>query len=804
MSTNTLEQLKHAQSSLLSERKPVPQIQDALKQAKDVTQFVRIALGKENRWIFQVGEPECIVSMLSDINRTNKELYDKCRSPEHFNREADRFLKMKNQIKRQVDCIHLSLNQGFYGTEPLGFSPGKAIELSLKKIKSIREGLQKGKWVSLPIDAAVDDAAKTEVEKLYSEAAPLARTLLNNKNIRSYDLPMTIEEVQTVYKFFQSVNQIQCLEKMALESALTKKYTLQISTKNELLDKLSGFEQKLKNINIPTSKNIPKWELELYQISHTDMLLRMYLLRIPFEPLGFFQKHLHNLKEQKENTGIEECLGQFHHNTKQELEYLQLFIETFGSVEGTLREITGILQNLSISFGKIYHNASSQTITSLFLSKVLGLIKGMVEKVGRVADSKTQKLNKLQQTVKDIELFDVPITEGMLYAIDLLEEGKKEMLQYSEKIKDFLKTLSDASDWDSRETYSYLQKVYDENTKLTAAAMVFGSVTQTCVLLKTSIKEVESMWIEIQKLQERKLDSVALYKQTIDLLQSDTVFSEKDLKKSTDQVEELHWILDEMLVQGPEEVKRFVQELSLELEPVGVRIQAHKIRVAAQKEELASEIIKTAPVPLNRKIPSRKSAASSKSRKPSMDSLVKGGQKSIYDPFMPFEMTAINDACKTMISAQGKMIYQVLTNTHTIFTLLNKMENSFKPGEGLENELEQDLSKSKTTQEFLNNFIRFKFLPHGYYSSSNAPFTYNKEKHRFEVPEGVEKQLKLSASSTGSPMEVFRRLIRVLIGLDASKTLGVILPQQILSILEEDFMLNSKDRKIVEDSLHKT
>ena len=127
MSTNTLEQLKHAKSSLLAERLPVSQIQGALKQAKRITKFVHIALAKENRWIFQAGEPECIVSMLGDINRINKELYEKCRSPEHFNREADRFLKMKKQIERQADCIHLSLDQGFYGTEPLGLSPAKAI-----------------------------------------------------------------------------------------------------------------------------------------------------------------------------------------------------------------------------------------------------------------------------------------------------------------------------------------------------------------------------------------------------------------------------------------------------------------------------------------------------------------------------------------------------------------------------------------------------------------------------------------------------------------------------------------------------
>ena len=114
----------------------------------------------------------------------------------------------------------------------------------------------------------------------------------------------------------------------------------------------------------------------------------------------------------------------------------------------------------------------------------------MLEKGGRVADSKTQKLNQLQKNVKDVELFDAPITEGMLYALDLLEEGKNEMLQYCEQIKGFVETLSNAADWNSRKTYNYLQKAYDENAGLTSAAMVFGSVTQTCVLLKGSIKEV--------------------------------------------------------------------------------------------------------------------------------------------------------------------------------------------------------------------------------------------------------------------------------------------------------------------------
>ena len=150
------------------------------------------------------------------------------------------------------------------------------------------------------------------------------------------------------------------------------------------------------------------------------------------------------------------------------------------------------------------------------------------------------------------------------------------------------------------------------------------------------------------------------------------------------------------------------------------------------------------------------------------------------------------------------MIYQVLTNTHTFFTLLNKMENSFKPGEGLENELEQDLSKSKTTHEFLNNFARLKFLPHGYLNNQEQPLDYNEEKHRFEAPLGVERQLKLSPNSTGTPLVAYRRLIRVLLGFDEPKTLSTIIPQQILSILEEDFMLKQHDRATVAGGLQKT
>ncbi len=799
MSTNTLEQLKQAKSTLEAERKPVSHVQEAVKATKDITQFVKIALSKENRWIFQAGEQDSIVSILGEINRTNKELYNKCRTPEHFNRDATRYLKMKNHIIRKSECIHFSLDQGFYATEPLGFSAGKAIELSLKQIQKIRDGHQQGKWTRLPIDVNADDSAKTEVEKIYAESAPLAEKLLKNENIGNFDPPMTIEEVQSVYKFFHNVHQIQELEQQALTDALSKKTPAEQSTPNEILDQLSSFEKKLKNVRVPTSKNIPDWGIHLYEMSLMDMTLRMHLLRIPFEPLGFLNRHLKILEEQKDSDGIEKSISSFHDNAVQELEKLQLFSESFAGVDETLQEVTGILQNLSICFGKIYHNASSQTITNSFLIKVLELIKGMLEKGGRVADSKSDTLLKLHQSVNDVDLFDDPITEGMIHALDLLEQSKEGMSQYCDKLKTFLETLSNASDWDSRQTYKFLKNAYDENAILTSASMFFGSITKTCVLLKSSIKEVESMWLELAKLREQKLDSGALYEQTIALLGQDTGFSENSLRQRADQVEELNWMLDEMLGLGVQEEQRFVDELHSELIPVSDRIKALRIKESARKVELTSTKEKSEQDSIVVKSKVRKTKKSDKSSE-----LAIGNKKPTYDPFQPFQMIALKKACKEMTSSEGKMIYQVLTNTHIFFTLLNKMESSFKQGEGLENELEQDLARSKTTQEFLMNFARLKFLPNGYYSENNTPFDYNEEKRQFEVPEGIKKQLKITDSSTSSPMDIFSRLIRVLLGLDDSNTLAAIMPPQNLSIMEDDFMLKRKDRKAVEEGLQST
>ena len=68
----------------------------------------------------------------------------------------------------------------------------------------------------------------------------------------------------------------------------------------------------------------------------------------------------------------------------------------------------------------------------------------------------------------------------------------------------------------------------------------------------------------------------------------------------------------------------------------------------------------------------------------------------------------------------------------------------------------------------------------------------------------MEKHLKLSKSSIGTPMQVFKRLLRSILCMDDPKTLATIMSPQALAIFEEDYMLKSEDRKTLEEALQKT
>ena len=162
-------------------------------------------------------------------------------------------------------------------------------------------------------------------------------------------------------------------------------------------------------------------------------------------------------------------------------------------------------------------------------------------------------------------MFDQSIIKGVYYAIELLEEGQEEMKNFCDQINSFLETIPDESNWSSMKIYKLLQNAYEESSNLTSAAMIFGSVTKTSSMLTDSISKTGSILKELINLNSTNSSVDSLYKKTISILGNEERLPQKIKQNSIKKVEELNWLLDEMLGENISEEIRFVEELNKEV-----------------------------------------------------------------------------------------------------------------------------------------------------------------------------------------------------------------------------------------------
>ena len=148
------------------------------------------------------------------------------------------------------------------------------------------------------------------------------------------------------------------------------------------------------------------------------------------------------------------------------------------------------------------------------------------------------------------------------------------------------------------------------------------------------------------------------------------------------------------------------------------------------------------------------------------------------------------------------MMYFVLTHTHMFFDLLEKLEPVFEnEDKPTENQIEQILMKSKTTNDFLLTTAKMKFLYGGYFNAHNVRFEYDKEKKRFDINAGSEKFLQLSRRAFETPEGIFTRMVRILLGMEDSSVLVSTLGRQVVAIMDEDFKLDRDEQLEVQDAI---
>ncbi|MCH2291429.1 MAG: hypothetical protein MK439_02680, partial [SAR324 cluster bacterium] len=157
---------------------------------------------------------------------------------------------------------------------------------------------------------------------------------------------------------------------------------------------------------------------------------------------------------------------------------------------------------------------------------------------------------------------------------------------------------------------------------------------------------------------------------------------------------------------------------------------------------------------------------------------------------------------KGMASEKAKMMYFVLTHTHMFFNMLDKLEPNYnQEDKPTEYQMEQTLMKSKTTNDFLLNLGRMKFLYGGYFNAHNVRYEYDDSKRRFDINTGSEKFLQLSRKTFDTPEGIFTRMTRILLGMEDSSVMVSALGRQVVAIMDEDFKLDRDEQLEVQDAI---
>jgi len=130
---------------------------------------------------------------------------------------------------------------------------------------------------------------------------------------------------------------------------------------------------------------------------------------------------------------------------------------------------------------------------------------------------------------------------------------------------------------------------------------------------------------------------------------------------------------------------------------------------------------------------------------------------------------------------------------------LESKYNEHKPPR--EAELWQELFECNNSQDVLLSFLQLKLLLYGYFDAHGQKLPYNEETEHFEVPPHSEPFLRFTLRSLETPMSIYKRYLRILMGYDDSKVLNPGEQEKFIHFLEIDFILEKKEQTQLHDEI---
>ena len=790
--TAILASIKQRQATIKSARQPVFQVQKAQKHVQEVNRFVRQVFSKDVQLAIPNDTQASIVIALKEVIRIGKELEQKCKTPQHFEMQSSYYQWLIQSIGNLEYCIHYHIELGFYELDPIGLELDKTLEFSWKRFKEIHQGIkQANRWVHLPIPIEVDAQTAQLVEKLYEKAASTITPLLKNQDFQRTDYILTLKDIKAVNTYFRLLKELYTLQEQSMWSRLkqSQEHKLELPTLNikQVFEELKKLEQKIKRYEADGHNPLLQHSVQFDEDIYEELLIRFREYYLPLETSRFMRERLDMLNKFETEFGGDagQILLKFFDKVSKESAPIRYFVKTFTSLNINIIQVIAILNNLSISFGKIYHLTLKNPVGSDFVKRALLTIHSLLGKGLNVAISRQEETQKLQQLIFKIGLFQTQIQSGLLNDLKLFEKAKNDIQNYEKKLDGALKKLDDSSLTPSQ-AKAILHEVYQDRDEFASASICLSNVTSSFSLLLESLKSINHVYKEFDEAYQRIEEPERLLGMVKSLLDQGSYPDVRLLQDTGKMIEQLGWFIDDVLLHTMGEENRYTHELETMMSDLQAKIikksETAKIRANVLKNKMDRSV----------KIETKVKEKQAQSKIKKADS---GPARNPYDPFTNDLMTRLKEGCQKINTERTLSLLQVLNQTHVFSEVMDTMENEFDPktefGEG---DYMDELTESQNAKDFILGFLRMKFMPYGYFDLHGQRYPYVEDDSIFEIPKNAEPYIKFTQRTLETPRNIFRRLLRVMLGYDEADVMSYAEHEKIIEFMKEDHILSKEEQ----------
>ncbi|MBF0279064.1 MAG: hypothetical protein HQM13_14785 [SAR324 cluster bacterium] len=808
-----LNSLRQLQTNVQGQRKlPFP-VQEAQKEVQQTNLFVKSLLKKENQLILPHDVQTNVLQGLAEVNRMFSQLIENCRSEHHFQLYREQFLQIMHTIRNLSFCINLSIENGFYDYEPRGFRLQQSVVLSWKKIREIHQAFtQQVAPVYVPYTLTHNQQLKPIVHKMYEKIAPLAASILKFKNLETLSHQHSQEELKIINRYFKQASDFhRLIDRLHIDRKATNNIlkSLNIEGIDQILKELHHLENKIQRYRSNTDSLILKDALHFSETTTNDLHARMSTIHIQLEASRVLLERQHHLQTSLNNHSALSAVQEFAKVIQFEKKQLDFFSNNFSRINQSLLAVSSVLANLSISFGKIYQLSLKSELTPQFLPRAIETAHNLLSKSIKFAEARKADSQQLQLALKKATLFQKAVEDVIFSAFKELEEAKKAITKYDHKLLAKMEQTSKEEKLSPSMIQQFLKEAYEDRAELSTAAIYLHNISYNFELLVKELKTVDSAYQQIDFSASTEEEAKLNAEQILKILKSKGQSSPKKLQDLWMSVQYLHWYIEDILLVGLKEERRFEEEFNAYIAPVKKRIEERNIqeklkeqKAVETKQVSQGKIKETSEEDMKPEeslehqdivVPQKKSLPSDL---PIPEKKVQKKASSVFDPFLPQTMDDLKKACKTIGSERLLSILEVIERPHAFFNFLERLELEYDPESPFTELLWMaELSESQSAMDFFLSFVKVKFLPHGYFDANGVQIPYNKETKKIEKLLGVELYLKISTKYLETPKVIFKRLLQMMLGYEETTVLNPEENMEIVNLMKMDHIVTDDDKE---------